>query len=49
MVTSLCFGGEDRRDLYVVTADNREDPAREGTVFRTRAEVAGVPVALVTI
>lgn len=44
MVTSLCFGGVDRRDMYIVTADNTEDPDRGGCVFRTRAEVAGVAV-----
>lgn len=44
-VTSLCFGGSDRRDLYVVTADNSEDPERGGTIFRTRAPVAGLPLA----
>jgi xylono-1,5-lactonase len=42
-VTSLCFGGEDRRDLYIVTADNTEEPGRKGTVFRTRVDVPGVP------
>ena len=26
-VTSVCLGGPDRRDLYVATADNRDDPA----------------------
>jgi gluconolactonase len=40
-VTSLCFGGADRRDLYVVTAGNSEDPERRGTIFRMRVEVAG--------
>lgn len=49
MVTSLCFGGEDRRDLYVVTADNRDDPERGGTIFRGRAEVAGCPVPVATV
>jgi sugar lactone lactonase YvrE len=44
-VTSLCFGGRDRRDFYVVTADNTEAPERKGTVFRARSEIAGVPVA----
>ena len=44
MVTSLCFGGADRRDLYIVTADNTADADRGGTIFRTRAEVAGVAV-----
>jgi xylono-1,5-lactonase len=49
MVTSVCFGGPDRRDMYIVTADNTEDHARGGTVFHTRAEVPGVAVAEVTI
>jgi D-xylonolactonase len=44
MVTSLVFGGRDMMDLYVVTADNTEDAARKGTIFRTRAEVPGLPV-----
>jgi gluconolactonase len=42
-VTSLCFGGDDLRDLYVVTADNTDDPARAGTIFCTRSDVAGLP------
>jgi sugar lactone lactonase YvrE len=45
MVTSVCFGGADRRDVYIVTADNTEDPAKGGTIFRTRADVPGVAVA----
>jgi len=42
-VTSVAFGGPDMCDLYVVTSnnDNRE---LKGTVFRTRTEVAGLPV-----
>ena len=31
-VTSLCFGGADLRDLYVVSADNTDDPARKGSI-----------------
>jgi xylono-1,5-lactonase len=49
MVTSLCFGGPDGRDLYVVTADNRNDQDRGGTVFHARAEVAGCPIPLATV
>ena len=49
MVTSLCFGGPDRRDLYVVTADNTDDPDRGGTIFRGRAEVPGCTVALARV
>ncbi|MDH4148665.1 MAG: SMP-30/gluconolactonase/LRE family protein [Acidimicrobiia bacterium] len=49
MVTSVCFGGADRRDMYIVTADNIEDRAKAGSVFRTRAEVAGCAVHLATV
>ena len=48
-VTSLCFGGSDRRDLYIVTADNTEEPERKGTIFRTRVDVAGLPVPLARV
>jgi sugar lactone lactonase YvrE len=34
-VSSLCFGGEDLRDLYITTV---------GSLFRTRVDVAGLPV-----
>lgn len=44
MVTSLTFGGQDLRDLYIVTADNTEDSTKLGTIFRTRAAVPGLPV-----
>ena len=44
MVTSLCFGGDDLRDLYVVTGSDGGPRASCGTVFRTRVEVAGVPL-----
>jgi len=43
-VASVCFGGTDRRDVYVTTADNVERPERRGTVFRMRSEVPGLPV-----
>ena|SRR2546425_5633490 len=48
-VSSLCFGGDDMRDLYVTTADNSEDPARAGTLFKTRVDVPGLPVAAATV
>jgi gluconolactonase len=48
-VTSLCFGGEGLKDLYIVTADNTEAPERGGTVFRTRADVAGLPAPLARV
>jgi xylono-1,5-lactonase len=45
MVTSVCFGGPDRRDMYVVTGDNTADAERGGTIYRTRADVPGCTVA----
>jgi gluconolactonase len=48
-VTSLCFGGADLRDLYVVSADNAVDPARGGSVFRARSDVAGLPAPFARI
>lgn len=38
--SSLAFGGPDRRDVYVTTAD--------GNIFRARSEVAGLAVAAAT-
>jgi gluconolactonase len=40
-VASLCFGGADRRDLFVTTMGNAEDSSRGGTLFRTRVDVPG--------
>jgi gluconolactonase len=48
-VTSLCFGGPDLLDMFITTADNVEEPERRGTLFRTRAPVAGLPVAPVRL
>jgi len=48
-VTSLCFGGTDRRDLYITTADNQEHPDRAGTIFRTRAPTPGLIAPLATV
>jgi len=43
-VASVCFGGDDWHDLYVVTADNAEEPDGGGSMFRVRVDVAGAPV-----
>ena len=45
MVTSLCFGGDDLRDLYVVTGSRGGPSENCGTVFRTRSDVPGLPLA----
>ncbi len=44
MVTSLCFAGEDMRDLYIVTGSDGGPQENCGTVFRTRVDVAGQPL-----
>ena len=51
MVTSVCFGGADLKDLYVVTGSRGTDRDDAGTVFRSRADVAGLPItpAAITI
>jgi len=48
-VTSVCFGGKDRRDLYIVTADNTEVSDRKGTIFRTRVETPGLTAPLAQV
>lgn len=53
VVSSLCFGGPDWRDLYVTTGGNEgvaamlrgEQPPREAALFHTRSDIPGLPVA----
>jgi xylono-1,5-lactonase len=45
MCTSVCFGGDDLQDLYVVTGSDGSGRADAGSVYRHRVDVAGVPVA----
>ena len=47
MVTSVCFGGDDMRDLYVVTGG--ADESLGGCVYRTRAPVAGVATPMARV
>ena len=49
MVTSVCFAGDDRRDLVVVSADNTADPVLGGCLFRTRVDATGAPVPPATV
>lgn len=42
MVTSVCFGGDDLRDLYVVTGSRGGPKENCGTVYRTRVDVPGM-------
>jgi sugar lactone lactonase YvrE len=53
VVSSLCFGGPDSRDLYVTTGGNDgvdamlrgEQPPREASLFHARSDIPGLPVA----
>ena len=46
-IPSICFGGDDLRDLYITTALDGGTKAEEGqgagALFRARVDVAGVP------
>jgi xylono-1,5-lactonase len=42
MVTSLCYGGEDLRDLYIVTGSRGGPHENCGSIFRTPVDVAGL-------
>ena len=45
MCTSLCFGGDDRKDLYIVSGSEGQPGDKAGGVFRVRTEVPGLPLA----
>ncbi|NIP14706.1 MAG: SMP-30/gluconolactonase/LRE family protein, partial [Pseudomonadales bacterium] len=45
MCTSVCFGGEELTDLYIVSGSAGAESDRAGAIFRVRVDVAGLPVA----
>ena len=45
MVTSVCFGGPDLKDLYVVTGSRGGSSDICGTIFRMRVDVPGLPIS----
>ncbi len=49
MVTSVCFGGDDLRDLYIVTGSRGGPSESCGTVYRLRSDVAGLPLPLARV
>lgn len=49
MVTSLCFGGRDLRDLYVVSGSRGAPPNIGACVYKLRTEVAGLPRAVARV
>ena len=44
MVTSLCFGGPDLKDLYIVTGSDG-GPPNSGSIYKMRTEVAGLALS----
>jgi gluconolactonase len=49
MVTSVCFGGDDLRDLYIVTGSRGGPHENCGSIFRARVEVAGLPLPVARV
>lgn len=49
LVTSLCFGGADWRDLYIVTGPDQAEPDSSGCIYRLRMPVAGRPRPLARV
>ena len=45
MCTSVCFGGDDLKDVYIVSGSDDAPSDRHGAIYRYRSAVAGVPVA----
>ena len=44
MCTSVCFGGEDLKDLYIVSGSDGLEGDSRGGVFKVRTTVSGLPV-----
>ena len=44
MCTSVCFGGDDLKDLYIVSGSDGLDTDNGGGVYVPRTDVAGVPI-----
>jgi xylono-1,5-lactonase len=44
MITSLCFGGDDMRDVYVVSGSDGAGRSDAGSIFRFRSDVPGLKI-----
>ena len=44
MCTSVCFGGDDLKDLFIVSGSDGLPTSTGGGVFKIRVEVPGIPV-----
>ena len=44
MVTSVCFGGPDLCDLYIVTGSRGGPNENCGSIYKVRVDVPGLPL-----
>jgi D-xylonolactonase len=49
MVTSLCFGGTDLQDMYIVSGSEGLDTANGAGIYRVRMDVAGLERSLARV
>ncbi len=49
MCTSVCFGGDDLCDLYIVSGSDGADTEKAGAVYVYRSTVAGLPVSVARV
>jgi len=49
MVTSLCFGGDDLCDLFVVTGSDGTRDNNQGSVFRYVVDTPGLPIPIARV
>ncbi len=49
MCTSLCFGGDNLTELYIVSGSDSAGSDKAGAVFMCRTEVPGLPVPLARV
>lgn len=49
MCTSVCFGGPDLKELFIVSGSDGVDSDRAGSVYRTNTDVPGLPVGVARV
>jgi gluconolactonase len=49
MCTSVCFGGDDLKDLYIVSGSRGAGSDSAGSVYVQRVDVAGLAVPLARV
>jgi len=49
MVTSVCFGGDDLKTLYVVTGSRDSGSEKGGSIFSIRVDVPGLEISLARV